>query len=197
MFRTSYQENNYGAVFQTVVRLIRPRIIVELGVLDGYSTLHLAAAAKWIKNKLGVDSHLYSFDLFEDYEFKHGDQKKVEDLLRQKRVGEFVTIKKLNAFQAHTRFDSESIGLLHIDISNDGDKVSKLLEQWAPKLISFHGFVMLEGGSKDRDEISWMIEYNKPKIRPALESPFVIKTFYPPFVLDRFPSVTLLQRRSK
>ena len=38
--RSSYIQNNYGDVFYRMITTYRPRKCVELGVLDGYSTLH-------------------------------------------------------------------------------------------------------------------------------------------------------------
>ena len=44
--RSSYIENNYGAVLKAYVLNWRPTTLVELGVLDGYSTIAIAEAVK-------------------------------------------------------------------------------------------------------------------------------------------------------
>jgi hypothetical protein len=195
--RSSYHENNYGAVLQTAVRTTAPNVIVELGVLDGYSTLHLARGAKWLTENKGMCSHLFSFDLFDDYKYKHGDKEKVQAMLEQKKVANFVTLEKGDAFHVHSKFGDDSVGLLHIDISNDGNVVCELLKLWCSKLKQTGGWVLLEGGSKERDCIPWMQRYSKRKIGEAFCEEFVLKNFTPPMVLQKFPSMTVLQKRSK
>lgn len=193
--RSSYNKNNYGAVLQAAVRFLAPALVVELGVLDGYSTYHLANGLKNLSTNNGWGGELHAYDLFDDYEFKHGDQRQVAAMLRAKGVAEYVKLKKANAFQVHNRYEKESVDLLHIDISNDGEKLLKLFKQWHPKLRKVSGYILAEGGSKSRDVVVWMQKYNKPKIALALNDPFVVDNFKAPLVLERFPSMTILQKR--
>lgn len=195
MIRSSYIRNNYGAVLQTVVHFLAPSLIVELGVLDGYSTYHLASALKNLDINEVICGELHSYDLFGDYEFKHGDQTQVASVLRSKGLAKYVKLKKVNAFQVHNRYERESVDLLHIDISNDGEKILKLLNNWLPKLRRNSGHVLMEGGSDARDNVAWMTKYNKPKIAPVLKDSFVIEHFKNPLVLERFPSMTILRKR--
>ena len=75
--RSSYIKNNYGRVFELIVRSYHVRNIVELGVLDGYSTIHLARGLFYNKVHFGIPSHLDAYDLWEDYSYKHGDREEV------------------------------------------------------------------------------------------------------------------------
>jgi hypothetical protein len=45
-----------------------------------------------------------------------------------------------------------------LDISNTGETIKALAEKTQAKLTIF------EGGAKYRDEVEWMVKYNKPKI---------------------------------
>lgn len=195
MIRSSYKEGNYGAVIEAIVRVQMPSLIVELGVLDGFSTYHFANAAKYLRDHLGRDCEVHAYDLFDKYEFKHGDQKKVQSLLALAGVSKLAKVKKGDAFQVHHHYEDESIDLLHIDISNDGEKIVTLLERWTEKIKKLTGIVLLEGGSKERDLVEWMQKYNRPKIRPAIWSALANYHYYPPMVLERFPSMTILQRK--
>jgi hypothetical protein len=54
-----------------------------------------------------------------------------------------------------------------------------------------NGIIIMEGGSYDRDNIEWMIKYNKPKIKPVLDrykDTFNINTF------GIIPSITIITK---
>jgi hypothetical protein len=54
-----------------------------------------------------------------------------------------------------------------------------------------HQVIVLEGGSHERDNVDWMLQYRKPAIVPALG---VIARAYPEWslsVLEPFPSLTI------
>lgn len=74
---------------------------------------------------------------------------------------------------------NNSIDIIHIDIANNGDVYEYSIQHYLPKLSS-SGIMILEGGSKERDEVDWMNKYNKPKIYPIIEKyskKYNIKTF--------------------
>jgi len=129
--RSSYIENNYGDVFYRNVVTYRPRVVVELGVLDGYSTLHIAKGLKYVKEFYNEPGHLYAYDLFDDYEFNHGNQEEVQSMLEKEGVAEYVTLEKEDAFNVYTKYKPESVELLHVDLSNTGDIVDQIIDQWA------------------------------------------------------------------
>jgi len=192
--RSSYLENNYGLAIQAAAAAARPGIMVELGVLDGYSTLHLARTARWLEVSQLCSSHLYAYDLFDEYEFNHGDQKAVQQMLAKEGVSKYVTVKRKNAFVACGCFEDEDVGLLHIDISNEGELLLKLLKVWLSKLRQ-GALLILEGGSEERDKVEWMVKYNKRPIRSLFEEKFFRQNFSAPMVMKPFPSITFAIRR--
>jgi hypothetical protein len=192
--RSSYRTNNFGLLFTQTVLLRMPKTIVDLGVLNGYSTVHLATGAKHLSESMGCDSHVYAYDLFIGYEYKHGVKECVVRETERYDLQDYVTVKEMDAFEAYKEFEDESVDLIHLDISNDGDKIKKFLEVWNSKVNPYYGIVLLEGGSEERDNITWMVEYNKPSIRQELFSNSIISSEYNIFIYNQFPSVTMLMK---
>jgi len=196
MGRSSYKEYNYGLVFNTLVLALKPITIVECGVLDGYSTIYIADGLKWNFENRGIFSQFYAYDLWEGYEFKHAKIEDTYNKLVSCNVSEYVELCYGDAYEVYKSFKDESIDMLHIDISNDGDVFNKIMELWSNK-ISDNGVIIFEGGSEERDKIEWMIKYNKKPIRPEIEkiakenSLWYVKTF------SHYPSITLLFKRTK
>lgn len=188
--RSSYIKNNYGVIFNALILIHKPRLVVELGSLDGYSTYHIADSLKFNKEKENINSEFFSYDLWGDYQYKHGNYSEVKKMLEQNKVDGYVTLRKGNAFDVHNEFLDGSIELLHVDISNDGEKLINILMLWGRKL-SKRGIILFEGGSHERDNIEWMVKYNFPKIKPALES---LKGWEYKVLLP-YPSMTLLSKK--
>ena len=86
----------------------------------------------------------------------------------------------------------DSIDFVHLDISNDGNKLKDFVDKYYNKLKQGSIFVF-EGGSHKRDEIEWMIKYNKEPIQLFLNnSSFKEKFNF--FVLRPFPSITICEK---
>ena len=97
-------------------------------------------------------------------------------------------INKKNFYESVDDYDDSSIDILHIDIANTGDTYDFAINNYLPKV---KGIMVLEGGSKERDNVDWMIKYNRPKIQPVLKkySNSVIIT-----VLEDYPSLTFIKK---
>lgn len=155
--RSSYIINNYESFFEGLVRIHDPKLIVECGVLDGYSLISMARGAKKTVRVVG-------FDLFEDYEFKHGSVEAIEFEAWKSNVDDKITLVKKDAILAAEDFDDETVDLLHIDISNDGDNLRQMFNVWGRK-IKKGGLFVFEGGSEERDSVEWMVKYKKTPIK--------------------------------
>jgi hypothetical protein len=57
------------------------------------------------------------------------------------------------------------------------------------KKIKKDGVIILEGGSKERDEVEWMNKYNKPKITPILKK---YKDDLKIKIIGSLPSLTII-----
>lgn len=191
--RSSYIQNNFGKIFENTIFAFPPRIAVEIGVLDGYSTVNIGAGlAKGFRFK-GHRGHLHAYDLWDEYPYKHGCMDKVKEELRDRNLEEYVTLYKMDAFKVHEKYEDKSVDFIHIDISNDGDIIQKMVELWTTKIRN-SGLFLFEGGSKERDEIRWMKEYNKKPIRPVLDSLDIIRENYIYGSYGKYPSLTIMKK---
>ena len=155
---SSYKKNNLGkTIYKTVLRY-KPKVIIDFGVLYGYSTVCMAAALKEIGQ-----GHIIAFDLWDEYPYKHSSEKNTFENIEKYQLTQFVTLKKMDFFKwlnNPTHFD-----LIHIDISNDGD----IIERAYNKLKYFldkGSIIIFEGGTRKRDKEGWMKKYNKTPIFP-------------------------------
>ena len=176
---SSYRENDIGRTLYDLVLRLKPKKIVEFGILYGYSTVAMAMAL----DELG-SGHIRAYDLFEDYPFKHGSMEGVAEAVRGYGLSKYVTLEKKN-------FDDwlaapEPFDLLHVDVSNKGDTIARLYESVSEK-IAQGATVVFEGGSEERDNVEWMIKYNAVKINDS-GVPFKV-------IDSRFPSLSMLVSR--
>ena len=192
--RSSYAENNYGNVFRALILAHKPCTVVECGVLDGYSTFHIAHALRFNTKCFGIHSKFIAYDLWENYNYKHGNFQEVASMLRQAMLlNDFVNIHYGNAFKVHNNFKDGTVDFLHMDISNDGEVVRKTLDVWEPK-ISVNGIIAFEGGSIERDKVEWMVKYVKEPMHPFIVNQINLAKWGIQ-MLTAFPSMTLLFKR--
>lgn len=192
--RSSYAENNLGRVIYNQVISCKPSLCVEIGVLDGYSSFHIASALKFLEEK-GVLKNpiLESYDLFDDYKYNHGNMKSVKKFLTELNLEKYFKLFKADAFTVHERYEDYSVPFLHVDISNDGNVLSRIIEKWNSK-IAKDGIIVFEGGSKERDEIEWMKKYNKKSIREEIKKNKTLKSSYVWKTHNAFPSITVMKK---
>jgi len=192
--RSSYIKNNYGAVLLSLIIGKKPYICIELGVLDGYSAAHIASGLRFNKESFGIDGKLLCWDLWDDYKYKHGNKAEVQKMLDDKGLTSFVELSKANAFDVHHLIPSYSIDFLHVDVSNDGDVLKNIMKAWNHR-IKPSGIIAFEGGNKKRDNIKWMKKYKKPSITKELKSNKIIEEYFNYYILNAFPSMTILQKK--
>ena len=194
--KSSYAKNNFGVVFKTLVMQKMPITCVELGVLYGYSSLHIGLALKYNYKEHAVKGHLYSYDLWEDYSYNHGNKDDVQDLFKRKGIDDYVSLYHVDAMKVHELYEEKQVDLLHVDISNTGDTFNFIMKHWH-SLMSMGGIILFEGGSKERDYIEWMINYKFPSIKKAIESNKIVKSFYQYETYTKFPSLTVFTKKGE
>ena len=168
---SSYKYNNLGKTLYDWVLYEKPEIIIDFGVLEGYSTIAMALACK--ENRKGK---VKVYDLFEDYEYNHSKFERLIKNLQEHGVMDWVEIEKRNFFDWIK--NPEPFDTLHLDISNTGDIID-LLEP-----IRGKGTILFEGGSEQRDHVGWVLKYNKKPIRSS-RVPFEV-------INPKFPSISKL-----
>jgi predicted O-methyltransferase YrrM len=190
--RSSYKVNNIGRTLEVMTLSKKPQLIVECGVLDGYSLYHFAKATKANSESLYFDGHVFAFDLFDDYEYNHGNFVDVHNLLVMEDLENYVTLLQGDAYKVHDQFEDDEIDLLHVDISNDGDTFLEMFKLWSPKIRKC-GRIVFEGGSIERDKVEWMTKYNKKPIREVLPI-LAEKDGWRLWVINEWPSLTVMER---
>jgi predicted O-methyltransferase YrrM len=177
---SSYREHDIGKTLYDLVLKLEPKKIVEIGCLHGYSTVAMAMALDEIGS-----GHLHVYDLFEDYQYKHGTMDEVQGNVEKYGVSEYVTLTKKDFNEWIQR--PEDFDLLHVDISNNGD-VIELLYEAVKDQVEQGKTVVFEGGSQERDKVPWMDKYGKRRISTA-EVPFEV-------IDERFPSLSMIRQIS-
>lgn len=163
---SSYRFNNLGKTLYEYVLYKKPEVIIDFGVLEGYSTIALAYGCK--ENKKG---RVKVYDLFEDYEYNHSKFDRLIKNLKEHGVMDYVDIEKRNFFDWIK--EPEHFDMLHLDISNTGDIID-LLEPLVGK-----GTVLFEGGSEQRDHAGWMLKFNKKPINKTKLKYEVVNPSFP------------------
>lgn len=152
---SSYRQKEMGRFLYDSVVESNAKTIVDMGILDGYSTVCLALAAK------ATGGVVYAYDLFDDYEYTNSNYNVVLKNLEKYSVSEFVVLEK-KSFDDW--LDEKPIfDVLHVDISNTGDVIESLYINFKSGL-EMGSRIFFEGGSKERDFQDWMIDYNMKKI---------------------------------
>jgi predicted O-methyltransferase YrrM len=191
--RSSYKKNNIGRILEVLTLGNKPNFIVECGILDGYSLYHFAKATKLNSEADYFDGHVVAYDLFDDYEYKHGNAVDVHNMLKSSGVSDYVTILQGDAYKVHEHYDNEEINMLHVDIANDGNTFLKMFELWKNK-INKSGMIVFEGGSQERDQVEWMKKYKKRPIQMALNLLGRNKKWEVRVIKD-WPSLTVMRRK--
>lgn len=182
---SSYKEHSYCDLFYAIC-LYKDNLkeINEFGVLGCYSIISMAAGSA----KNNSNTLIKGFDLFEDYEFnsfKLNDAKE-----RIKKAGfENISLIKTDVFKGDNLLKGlAQAQVVHIDLSNDGDIYEKILTSNLNKNLT----LILEGGSHDRDENTWIKKYAARPIHPVLKK-FSEDKRLEISIINAFPSLTIIE----
>lgn len=193
MIESSYAKNDYGHVLFILVSTFKPVHAIEIGVLHGYSTYHIARGFKSIYELEDWKIHFNAYDLWDEYSYNHGDINKVSQMLKEGGVDEYVTLHHGDIYKLYEEFEDEYLDFLHVDISNDGDILEFVMDKWHHKMM-MRGIIVFEGGSEERDKVEWMIKHNKKPIKPVVDNNKVINSCYHHGTYAKFPSMTVMYR---
>lgn len=179
---SSYEKNNYGDLFYSLIRIYQPEKVVELGTKAGFSAYHIARGLK--ANGRGT---LDCYDLWENYEFNSVPQSVAEKNL--KKFKDIVSFKLGDVIGVDKKY--KTVDILHVDISNEGGILSKIITHWMDKTRQF---IIIEGGSDERDKIDWMVKYKKKPIKKWLEDFSRRRGDIEYLTIEPFPSVTIIRK---
>ena len=163
---SSYQHNNLGRTLYDYVLYEKPEIVIDFGVLNGYSTIALAMACK--ENGKGK---VKAYDIFDSYEYNHAKLPTLVKNLKEYGLLDWVEIEEKNFFDWIK--NPEPFDLIHIDLSNTGDIVDVI------DTLKGKGTILFEGGSEERDRVGWMKVHNKKPINSSKAKFQVINSKFP------------------
>lgn len=168
---------NYGDIFTVLCKSVQPKTITEFGILDGFSLKQMIETSD-------TNCKINAYDIFDEFNGNGANKEKIIELFSPYPN---VSVEYGDFYKNYQTMDDGSQDIIHIDIANNGDVYEFAFEHYLPK-VSENGIMILEGGSRERDNIEWMNKYNKPKIKPILEA----KQNYKQCTIGTIPSMTII-----
>lgn len=160
-WHSSYEKNNYGELFYSLIRVYQPEKVVELGTKAGYSAYHMARGLK--ANGRGT---LDCYDLWESYVESYGFDY-ISKSVAEENLKEFKHIISLRLNDAiGVDKGYKMIDILHVDLDNEGGILEKVVPAWIDKTRQL---IIIEGGSLERDEADVATNYKKMPVAQWLE----------------------------
>lgn len=188
--KSSYIINHYGDLIRSLVSINKPKNIIEIGVLDGFSSLIIASTIK----KLKLNSRFDSYDLFESYQFNSSKYDDVSSLIKKFKLSKNINLYSGNFSNIYKNYKINSIDFAHIDISNDGNTIDYFFKYY-DKIMKEGSIIIFEGGSIFRDKVIWMKKYKKKKLNQSIYENKIINKKYNFLILDKYPSMTIFYKK--
>ncbi|MBP6946051.1 MAG: class I SAM-dependent methyltransferase [Candidatus Pacebacteria bacterium] len=212
---SSYRANDLGRTLYDAVLKYKPKKIVEFGSLYGYSTVAMAMALDEIgEGKIYVydlfESYIYTHSAHKHTNQEVLKKKNLQYYLEAIRmdfpmwlhpsrsmitkghlmkniekygVSKYVSLKKKNF--ADWVKSPESFDMMHFDINNTGAKI-KILYDAVKSSIDQGAVVYFEGGSHERDNLSFMTNHDLEKIEES-GVPYRVAN-------EKFPSLSVIEK---
>lgn len=174
---SSYIQNNLGIFLYETVLSFSPQKIVEFGTLFGYSAICMGLALRTIGR-----GSLVCFDLWDDYPYKKSKKEEVQQRIKKLGLEDYITLEKGDVFSGD--WSDLDFDFCHVDVSNDGEKISKIYKTFEKK-IKRGVPIIFEGGTPERDSVHWMKQYNKVPIESVK-----INTGYT-VINNKFPGISI------
>lgn len=170
---SSYRQNDLGRTLYDLVVTLKPKKILEFGVLNAYSTVCMAMAL----HELGRGK-IQAYDLWGSYKFKHGEKHECMWEVMKRGLGKHIQFIEGDFWFTDIPRDCDMICL---DISNDGNIIKKAVKKLRDG--GFKGIIVFEGGSPERDSVEWMKKYKR---LPIAQSGVKYK-----IINHKFPSISI------
>ena len=172
----------YLDLFSSIVFIKNPTYIVEFGILNGHSL-------KTFVDNADETCKIEAFDIFDEFNGNHARNDILEKFSEYKNVnigyGDF--------YNKHEDFHDNSIDIMHVDIANNGDTYEFCIDRYLSKIVE-DGILILEGGSVERDNIEWMIKYNKRSITQYLKELERNRKDLEVKIIGCIPSITIIKK---
>lgn len=104
-----------GELYRSLILNIAPKVIVEIGIFMGVSTIWAASALK----DLEIEGKIYSIDLFNNKKIDENHFEYVKNIMKLAKVDDIVNLFQLNSYIDFNKFipnlDNKKIDFLFID----------------------------------------------------------------------------------
>ena len=193
--KSSFNKNNYWKLFFLIGFFSKNITIYDNGVLHGYSLISFAFG----KLLSGCKKKVIGQDLFEKYKFNKSIYINVKKKINKFKLNKVVLLKIKNIMKKSNYkkkiFELKRIkeeGIHMIDLSNCGTIVNSAIENTDWKKVKY--LIFEGGGSKQRDNITWMKRQNRKKIVPVLN--VFKKKGFKVLSLKYFPSLSIVMKNN-
>lgn len=191
---SSFLKQKYWRLFYLIGFFSKESIIYEHGVLNGYSLFSFAFGKLYSESK---KKSVIGQDLFEKYKFNSSKYIDLINQIKNFKLENIIKLKKKNLMHRYDYnkniFELKKInnpGIHMIDLSNCGAIVESAIKNTNWKKIEY---LILEGGSRDRDNVLWMKDRKRKKIKPILN--FYMKKNFEISTLNYFPSLSIVKKK--
>lgn len=192
----AYKESDLGWLLYHLVSSRTPTTCLELGTYAGYTTLFIAAAIAQYNTVYEDEGYLDCFDLWEQYQYNHVNRGVALQNIKDAGLLDYVSMTQKDALEVPDIIEmwGDRVDFIYVDLSNDGDTY-----RWAANefydLLWPGAIIVLEGGVPERDQVSWMLDYNKRPIVPTLEEIQETGKYDICQVMGKFPGLTVMTRK--
>src|SRR6266481_1008444 len=133
-----------------LVDLLRPKVLVQLGVREGTLFCAYAQAVK----ELRLDTRCFAIDDWQDGGGADDELRALEDLRahHDPLYKDFSQLIQGSPGEAHASFEDGDVDLLHLGADGTYEKLSEWIESWLPKM-SDHGLIVLENANLHSGEL--------------------------------------------
>lgn len=186
--RSSYHSSvEFGEVLRAIVATKTPvRKIAEYGILDGFSL-------DIFDRESPVDCTVEARDVFEEFVGNRPNETMLLASFADRRPKTKVLYGDF--YKAAVDLEDGAYDIIHVDIANDGLVYRTALVSLLPKLAD-GGLLLLEGGTKERDEVPWMSAHKKEPMAPVAQEWKKIPGLTV-HVFGTFPGLTMVSRAAE
>ncbi len=151
-----------------LISILKPKVVVELGVSNGQSYTAFCQAVRTLK----LNTRCYGIDTWKgDIHLGEYGEETYEELsnYNQNEYSEFSQLLRMTFNEALTYFKDGSIDLLHVDGSNTYEEVKNDFESWRPKMSPGGVMVFHDTFIKDQDFGVWKLWEEISQKYPSFE----------------------------
>src|SRR5210317_743347 len=96
--QSSYKLNNFDSIFKIICENVKPKSLLEIGILDGYSL------NSFVRNT-SAETKIVAIDLFDEYEYKNSNYEFINNSFNKYKNVEILHGDFFNYYKKSANFD--------------------------------------------------------------------------------------------